>query len=306
MSSAVGETSNVAGKRSSQSNASAVGKKSSLEQRIVGVGGSEKLINTGGKSSSVNVENNNNNFVEHSNCRNNVRKRRKLDKTYAHLIHDTIINLKARKGSTSNAISKNIEKLHGSSLGPNYKKVVRHTLKKLTADGKLIRTGHSFRLAPKFKGKFDMNPFNQQQQQLTTNNENSKEKLEQPTIHGGYKTKGRLQAHIKRKRHRKQKRCVSRRRQIRRRSTSKYKYHRRLGYGLYKRRRPRLVMCPLAMRRQACAYRYSRRRSRSRCGSRNKRKTHYRKKKSTSPIHSSATYGDSARSSCTQSVASSK
>jgi hypothetical protein len=184
-SAAVGETSNAAAagnRRSCNQNnicsngtisAAAVNKKSSLllqadqqQKQLLAVqpgatAGSEKLNGAPGKSCSVNVDKNSmadrgnrRRDMQHYYYQKSKQHRPKLNKTYAHLIHDTIMELKARKGSSSNAIKKNIYKLHGSSLGPNYKKVVAYTLKKLTADGKLIRTGHSFKLAPTFRREF--------------------------------------------------------------------------------------------------------------------------------------------------------
>lgn len=63
------------------------------------------------------------------------------------MIQEAIVALKERTGSSQIAIAKHIESNHASHLPENFKKFLLIQLKKLVANGKLVKVKNSFKLA---------------------------------------------------------------------------------------------------------------------------------------------------------------
>uniref|UniRef100_A0A7N1A4U2 H15 domain-containing protein n=1 Tax=Kalanchoe fedtschenkoi TaxID=63787 RepID=A0A7N1A4U2_KALFE len=70
---------------------------------------------------------------------------------YLVMIQDAIQALKERTGSSQYAIAKHIEEKQASHLPQNFKKLLLVQLKKLVANGKLVKVKQSFKLAPALK-----------------------------------------------------------------------------------------------------------------------------------------------------------
>eukprot|EP00193_Tetraselmis_chui_P022013 CAMPEP_0177772654 /NCGR_PEP_ID=MMETSP0491_2-20121128/12376_1 /TAXON_ID=63592 /ORGANISM="Tetraselmis chuii, Strain PLY429" /LENGTH=158 /DNA_ID=CAMNT_0019290555 /DNA_START=67 /DNA_END=543 /DNA_ORIENTATION=+ len=70
---------------------------------------------------------------------------------YEVMIAEAIKSLKDRTGSSSPAIAKYLETTYGSSLPPNWKKVLAVQLKRLADNGKLVKVKASFKLGEALK-----------------------------------------------------------------------------------------------------------------------------------------------------------
>ncbi|KAH9682232.1 hypothetical protein WN943_028971 [Citrus x changshan-huyou] len=68
---------------------------------------------------------------------------------YSEMINEAITALKERTGSSQFAIAKFIEEKQKASLPNNFKKLLLVQLKKLVANGKLVKVKNSFKLPPK-------------------------------------------------------------------------------------------------------------------------------------------------------------
>ncbi|XP_021640460.2 histone H1 [Hevea brasiliensis] len=68
---------------------------------------------------------------------------------YSEMIKEAIVALKERTGSSQVAIAKFIEGKQNPNLPANFKKLLLIQLKKLVADGKLVKVKNSFKLPPK-------------------------------------------------------------------------------------------------------------------------------------------------------------
>ncbi|XP_044499240.1 histone H1-like [Mangifera indica] len=68
---------------------------------------------------------------------------------YSEMINEAITALKERTGSSQIAIAKFIEEKQKANLPNNFKKLLLVQLKKLVADGKLVKVKNSFKLPPK-------------------------------------------------------------------------------------------------------------------------------------------------------------
>ncbi|XP_061986336.1 histone H1-like, partial [Populus nigra] len=75
--------------------------------------------------------------------------------TYHEMVKEAIVALalKERSGSSQIAIAKFIEEKHKSNLAANFKKLLVVQLKKLVANGKLVKVKNSFKLPPKSSAK---------------------------------------------------------------------------------------------------------------------------------------------------------
>ncbi|KAI5580321.1 hypothetical protein POPTR_008G162300v4 [Populus trichocarpa] len=73
--------------------------------------------------------------------------------TYHEMVKEAIVALKERSGSSQIAIAKFIEEKHKSNLPVNFKKLLLVQLKKLVANGKLVKVKNSFKLPPKSSAK---------------------------------------------------------------------------------------------------------------------------------------------------------
>ncbi|KAJ6721789.1 HISTONE H1 [Salix viminalis] len=69
--------------------------------------------------------------------------------TYQEMIKEALVALKERTGSSQIAIAKFIEEKQKSNLPANFKKLLLVQLKKLVANGKLVKVKNSFKLPPK-------------------------------------------------------------------------------------------------------------------------------------------------------------
>ncbi|KAG6759280.1 hypothetical protein NC652_025240 [Populus alba x Populus x berolinensis] len=69
--------------------------------------------------------------------------------TYHEMVKEALVALKERTGSSQIAIAKFIEEKQKSSLPANFKKLLLVQLKKLVANGKLVKVKNSFKLPPK-------------------------------------------------------------------------------------------------------------------------------------------------------------
>jgi histone H1/5 len=69
---------------------------------------------------------------------------------YEVMIAEAIKSLKDRTGSSSPAIAKYLETTYGSSLPPNWKKVLAVQLKRLADNGKLVKVGWPRPRHPRF------------------------------------------------------------------------------------------------------------------------------------------------------------
>jgi histone H1/5 len=69
------------------------------------------------------------------------------------MVKEAIVALKERSGSSQIAIAKFIEEKHKSNLPVNFKKLLLVQLKKLVANGKLVKVKNSFKLPPKSSAK---------------------------------------------------------------------------------------------------------------------------------------------------------
>ncbi|KAJ6323784.1 hypothetical protein OIU76_011138 [Salix suchowensis] len=76
-------------------------------------------------------------------------KKPKAYPTYQEMIKEAIVALKERTGSSQIAIAKFIEEKQKSNLPANFKKLLLVQLKKLVANGKLVKVKNSFKLPPK-------------------------------------------------------------------------------------------------------------------------------------------------------------
>jgi len=65
------------------------------------------------------------------------------------MVKEALVALKERTGSSQIAIAKFIEEKQKSSLPANFKKLLLVQLKKLVANGKLVKVKNSFKLPPK-------------------------------------------------------------------------------------------------------------------------------------------------------------
>ncbi|KDP40281.1 hypothetical protein JCGZ_02279 [Jatropha curcas] len=68
---------------------------------------------------------------------------------YSEMINEAIMALKERTGSSQIAIAKFIEEKQKPNLPANFKKLLLVQLKKLVANGKLVKVKNSFKLPPK-------------------------------------------------------------------------------------------------------------------------------------------------------------
>ncbi|KAL9408246.1 hypothetical protein AB3S75_046743 [Citrus x aurantiifolia] len=68
---------------------------------------------------------------------------------YSEMINEAITALKERTGSSQFAIAKFIEEKQKANLPNNFKKLLLVQLKKLVANGKLVKVKNSFKLPPK-------------------------------------------------------------------------------------------------------------------------------------------------------------
>ncbi|KAF9673523.1 hypothetical protein SADUNF_Sadunf10G0033100 [Salix dunnii] len=69
--------------------------------------------------------------------------------TYQEMVKEALVSLKERTGSSQIAIAKFIEEKQKSNLPANFKKLLLVQLKKLVANGKLVKVKNSFKLPPK-------------------------------------------------------------------------------------------------------------------------------------------------------------
>ncbi|KAG5236313.1 histone [Salix suchowensis] len=76
-------------------------------------------------------------------------KKPKAYPTYQEMIKEALVALKERTGSSQIAIAKFIEEKQKSNLPANFKKLLLVQLKKLVANGKLVKVKNSFKLPPK-------------------------------------------------------------------------------------------------------------------------------------------------------------
>ncbi|KAM7269884.1 hypothetical protein ACFE04_025381 [Oxalis oulophora] len=67
--------------------------------------------------------------------------------TFLDMITDAIVTMKERTGSSQYAINKFIEDKYSKQLPSNFKKLLLVRLKKLVADGKLVKVKNSFKVA---------------------------------------------------------------------------------------------------------------------------------------------------------------
>ncbi|KAJ4722600.1 Histone H1 [Melia azedarach] len=74
---------------------------------------------------------------------------------YSEMINEAILALKERTGSSQFAIAKFIEEKQKANLPNNYKKLLLVQLKKLVANGKLVKVKNSFKLPPKSSSTSD-------------------------------------------------------------------------------------------------------------------------------------------------------
>ncbi|WCJ23948.1 Histone H1 [Euphorbia peplus] len=68
---------------------------------------------------------------------------------YSEMINEAIVSLKERTGSSQIAIAKFIEEKQKANLPANFKKLLFVQLKKLVANGKLVKVKNSFKLPSK-------------------------------------------------------------------------------------------------------------------------------------------------------------
>ncbi|KAL9401413.1 hypothetical protein Peur_005262 [Populus x canadensis] len=77
----------------------------------------------------------------------------KKPRAYPTYHEEAIVALKERSGSSQIAIAKFLEEKHKSNLAANFKKLLVVQLKKLVANGKLVKVKNSFKLPSKSSAK---------------------------------------------------------------------------------------------------------------------------------------------------------